>query len=280
MSRTDRLDLENMLATAFEVEPGFWSAMSHEDDPSYPESGHSNLASIEDDSFWFRHRAAVLTDVLEKHPPTGPFFDIGGGNGHMVRSLGEAGYEAVLVEPGEHGCSTALARGLSPVLWGTTADLGISEGSLPAVGLFDVVEHVPDDGGFLSHIFDLMMPSGRLYMMVPAFQVLWSASDVKAGHFRRYRAKTARQLIFDAGFDIEYVTYLFRVLTVPLLLRRAIPYRIGLDPGRAGTTDAHRLPAGTIGKWVERSLERERARIRSGKVVGWGTSALIVASKP
>ena len=166
------------------IEPGLWSAWEHRLEESYPESGHSDLMAVDDDSFWFRHRAVVLVDLFEKHAPLGTLFDIGGGNGYMVRHAREAGYEAVLVEPGEAGSRHALNRGLAPVLWGTTPELGIAEDSLPSIGLFDVVEQVGDDAGFLNQMYDLMAPSGRIYLMVPAFQWLWSASDERAGHFR------------------------------------------------------------------------------------------------
>ena len=55
---------------------------------SYPVDAHKALAEIEDNSFWFRHRAAVLATVLQpRFPPTGRVFDVGGGNGYMVRGL-------------------------------------------------------------------------------------------------------------------------------------------------------------------------------------------------
>lgn len=276
---TDRLHISELVSTAREVEPGLWSASKHRLDQSYPETGHTNLASIEDESYWFRHRAGVLLDLMDSHPPRGALFDIGGGNGYIVRALREAGHAAVLVEPGEDGCRIALQRGLAPVLWGTTSELGIAEQTIPSVGLFDVIEHVLDDHGFMSHIFDLTTPGGRLYLMAPAFGVLWSASDETAGHYRRYSAATVREVVSAAGFEVEYLSYLFRVLTIPLFLLRSIPYRIGVKSS-ANTTEAHRLPHGWIGSWVARTLENEMRRVRAGHVIRWGTSLVLVARKP
>jgi 2-polyprenyl-3-methyl-5-hydroxy-6-metoxy-1,4-benzoquinol methylase len=33
-------------------------------------------------------------------------------------------------------------------------------GTLPAIGVFDVIEHVEDDIKFLNHLCDLLVPSG------------------------------------------------------------------------------------------------------------------------
>lgn len=276
----DQLPIRQIMQTVDEIEPGLWSAWEHHFDQSYPESGHSNLMSVEDDSFWFRHRAGVLVDLVEKYPPSGVLFDVGGGNGYMVRALREAGHDAVLVEPGEDGSRNALNRGLAPVLWGTTSELGIAKGSLPSAGFFDVVEHLEDDAGFLEHIYDLVVPAGRIYLMVPAYQWLWSTNDERAGHFRRYRSETIRRLTSEVGFEVEYISYLFRVLTLPLLMLRSVPDRLGIGSGMAGSAEVHRLPRGPVGVQIARSLQRERERIRAGGSIRWGTSIVVVASKP
>lgn len=274
------IPVAGILRNAEEIEPGLWSAREHRADLSYPESGHTNLMSIEDESYWFRHRAKVLIALMEKFPPHGAVFDVGGGNGYMVRAMRAAGYEAVLVEPGEAGSRSALSRGLTPVLWGTTAELGIAKGTLPSLGLFDVVEHLGDDAAFLGQMYGLMARPSRCYLTVPAFQWLWSANDERAGHFRRYRSKAIRHLASQVGLEVEYVSYVFGVLTLPLLLLRSIPHRIGIGAGKAGTTEAHRLPGGVIGALIERSLDRERKRIKAGGRVRWGTSIVVIASKP
>ena len=75
------------------------------------------------------------------------------------------------------------------------------------------------------------------------------------------------------------MSYMFRVLTLPLLLLRSIPDRIGISCG-ADSTEVHRLPRGAVARLVTRSLEKERERIRAGDVLRWGTSIVLVASKP
>jgi hypothetical protein len=274
------MDLTKVLAHAVEVEPGLWAASEQGPDLSYPESGHRSLAEIEDDSYWFRHRAEVLVSVFERHPPAGCVIDIGGGNGFMVRAIREAGYDAVLVEPGEDGCRTALARGLAPVLNGTTDTLGVRPQSIPSVGLFDVVEHIEDDHRFLAHVRDLLEPGGDLYLTVPAHQSLWSANDVSAGHFRRYSQGRIADLLAMVGLQVVYSTYIFRSLLLPVFLLRSVPHRFGAGESRANTTEVHHLPSGGMGGWMERSMAGELETIRAGRSVGLGTSVFVVAVKP
>lgn len=279
MNREPLVDLSAILSTATEGPPGLWTATVDSASVSYPETGHRSLAAVEENSYWFRHRATVLSEVLQNHPPKGCVFDVGGGNGFMVRAMRNHGFESILIEPGRDGCQTAQTRGLSPILNGTTEELGVVEGSLPSVGLFDVVEHVEFDEAFLGHIASLMCDDGLLYLTVPAYQALWSANDVSAGHFRRYSRNEISALVENAGLNIVYSTYLFGSLTFPIWLLRAMPHRLGLKASRANTTDVHTLPSGVVGRFIERSLSREVATVSDGRSVRWGTSVLIVAEK-
>ena len=265
---------------AHQIEPGLWSATALDPDVSYPVTGHRNLAAIEDESYWFRHRAEIVTGWLSRNPPNGCLFDVGGGNGFMVRAIRDAGYPAVLLEPGTDGCRVALSRGLAPVLNGTTRTLAVPSSSLPSVGLFDVIEHVANDREFLRHIFDLLVPGGRLYMLVPAHQGLWSTNDEVAGHFRRYSRREIVRELGEAGFEPVYSTYLFRALVLPVLILRALPFRVGIRESRATTTDAHLLPDGPIGRAISKTFESESRKINEERTLGTGTSVFIVSAKP
>jgi len=52
--------------------------------------------------------------------------------------------------------------------------------------MFDVIEHVEDDRGFVASLRPYLRERGRLYITTPAYPRLWSATDVRSGHFRRY----------------------------------------------------------------------------------------------
>ncbi len=257
---------------------GYWVAEEAED-VSYPEQGHGLCFEVEDESFWFRHRNAVIVEVLRRFPPSGPVFDVGGGNGYVSSGLERAGFATVLVEPGRIGAENARRRGVSNVICATVESAGFEPRSLDAIGLFDVVEHIEDDAAFLASLQRLMAPGGRIYLTVPAFQGLWSSEDEFAGHHRRYTKKTLARVLRGAGFEIEYLTYLFWFLPLPVLMFRTIPSWFGArhEPSLQSARREHAGGKGPIDRLVGRSLAWELAKVARGKSLPIGGSCLAVA---
>jgi SAM-dependent methyltransferase len=260
-----------------EREPGFWVSRRH-DRVSYPSEGHDLFYELEQRSFWFRHRNNCLLAVLKRYPPPGPLLDVGGGNGFVASALKDAGYGTALVEPGEVGARHAWERGIRPVICAGLEDVAFPPGSLPAVGLFDVLEHIQDDAAFLADLRKLLAPEGRLYMTVPADPSLWSVEDEQAAHYRRYTRATLGRVLERAGFRVEFMTHLFSYLWLPVFLWRVFVPRMGL-----GNRDFlererqdHATPSGMTGRvlgWLE---NRERRRL-SFSDIRYGTSLMIVA---
>ena len=79
---------------------------------------------------------------------------------------------------------------------------------MAGAGLFDVLEHIPDDAGSLGGVHRLLAPGGgRLYLTVPAYPWLWSPEDELSGHCRRYTLAGLRRVVERAGSSGEhYVT--------------------------------------------------------------------------
>jgi SAM-dependent methyltransferase len=250
---------------------------------SYPESGNDICFELEDTSFWFQHRNRCLLELLERYPPNGTFFDIGGGNGCVSLALQNAGWRVVLLEPGIRGARNARGRSIGTVICSTFEDAGFREGSLPAAGAFDVVEHIEDDLGFLRSLARALTPGGRFYVTVPAFGGLWSHEDDDAGHYRRYTRSSLQYVLEQAGLQTEYVTYFFAVLPLPILLLRTLPYKLGLrrsqEPVMARSQSEHRAPRGMSSSLLGMLLSQEVERIRTGRKIAFGSSCLAVARK-
>jgi SAM-dependent methyltransferase len=249
---------------------------------SYPEEGNALCFSVEDTSFWFRHRNRCILEAIQLFPPSGPLFDVGGGNGYVARAIQEAGLEVVLVEPGLAGVRNALKRGVRQVVRATLEDAGVLAESLPAVGLFDVVEHIRDDSGFLAGIRRLVTPGGRVYLTVPAYQWLWSGEDILAGHSRRYTVPTLSRLLENAGYRVEFATYFFGFLPLPILGRRVLPYRLGLASKKVAEGDLrsdHELGHPLLDRILQTLTRRELSRIAERRPLRFGGSCLAVARK-
>jgi SAM-dependent methyltransferase len=250
---------------------------------SYPEWGNQACFDVEDASFWFRHRNACILEAVSQFPPPGPFFDIGGGNGFVAKAMQDAGLEVVLVEPGATGIVNARRRGLEHVVRATLEDAGFIPGSLSAIGLFDVVEHMENDYRFLETIRAHLSSQGRIYLTVPAYQVLWSGADVVAGHYRRYSRRSLRELLERVGFEVEFATGFFQFLPPAIFAMRVIPYRLGLKT-RPEVQEAdvkmirqHKIKSELVERIITWMQQREVAGIRERRENEFGASWLAVA---
>jgi SAM-dependent methyltransferase len=67
----------------------------------------------------------------------------------------------------------------------------------------DVVEHVPDDQKFVEHIYKILNPQGKLFLMVPSGKIM--QDDLFFGHYSRYSRSSITQLLKNSNFIIESV---------------------------------------------------------------------------
>jgi SAM-dependent methyltransferase len=261
---------------------GIWYSRSTSD-VAYPADGNVNCFEIEDQSFWFQHRNDCITTAVKLFPPQegGAIYDVGGGNGYVTRGIKDCGFETVLVEPGQNGALNARRRGIDAVICSTLEDAHFRSDALTAVGVFDVIEHVQNDIAFLKNIDRILVPDGKLYITVPSYQFLWSSEDDYGGHYRRYTIHSLSQQLLKLGFRVDYATYIFRFLPIPIFLMRSIPYRLGIKtpitPKKVKSE--HSLSAGLLQSKLQNVLRREISNIEKRVPMRFGGSCLIVASK-
>lgn len=245
---------------------------------SYPREANDAYFSIEDRSFWFAHRAQCITEAAKNFPPSGEIYDIGGGNGHVARALEGQGFKTVLVEPGIQGVLNARQRGLKRLICSTFESAGFPQNSLPAVGLFDVLEHIRQDGTFLTALHKGLTAGGLIYLTVPAYGILWSQEDDYAGHFRRYTLGSLHTVARESGFKTLYATCIFSFLPAAIFLLRSLSYRFNLnaktDPNKL--SGEHTLPNNLAGNSCRRILEWEVKSIRNRQKIIAGASVLAV----
>jgi SAM-dependent methyltransferase len=274
------LDLRS-IAPDLELGPDGWWISRAVSEVAYPAEGNSLCFAVEDTSFWFQHRNRCIVEAIRQFPPPGVIFDIGGGNGCVAGAIRDSGHDVVLVEPGLAGVQNALKRGIRQVVRAAMEDMGAKDGAIPAVGLFDVVEHIQDDAGFMARLHRLLMPGGRVYLTVPAYGWLWSHEDALAGHSRRYTIQSLRRCLESTGYTLDFATYFFGFLPLPVFLCRALPYRLGLAPKTSPNRlrSDHEATGPLIGRILDSLTRRELSRIAAGRSLAWGGSCLAVARK-
>lgn len=277
-------DIDKMTGGKCQQHDGIWTTKTNEE-ISYPDSANADCRQIEEQSYWFQHRNSIITSLLAEHASLDEqsfFTDIGGGNGFQSKAIQDTGLATVLVEPGLTGCVNAKNRGVKTVVHATLEASGLRDESVPLAGAFDVVEHIEDESNFLGTAFKKLKTDGLFFMTVPALSILWSDEDSYAGHFRRYTVKSACRSLATQGFKIEFASYIFKPLVLPIFLLRATPYRLGISKGVdiQKTTRQHTLPNNPAGRLVNRGLKKELELLQRMHKQRIGTSVVVVARKP
>jgi hypothetical protein len=96
-----------------------------------------------------------------------------------------------------------------------------------AILYIDVLEHIEQDGAEMARAANHLKPSGKLIVLSPAYQFLYSPFDAKIGHYRRYslptlRALTPRDCVIKRDFYLDSVGAAAS-LANRLLLKASLP---------------------------------------------------------
>ena len=269
----------NNISSGISKKGGIWYSEGNSE-ISYLEKGNDIFFQLEDNSFWFRHRNSLLKVVLEKFPAGKFILDVGGGNGFTTKFLQDSGYVCALVEPGNDGVMNANQRGIINIINSSLKDIKFKTGTVPSIGIFDVLEHIEDENTFLEEIYDCLCEDGRLYLTVPAYSFLWSHEDSIAGHFRRYSKNGLSSILKKNGFEIEFISYFFSFLLIPVFLFRTIPsiiYRILKIEKENPEVRAHKNIS-LLNRVVNIFLNHEERFILNKKIL-FGSSIIAVARK-
>ena len=194
-------------------------------DVSYPEDALDVLGLDGGHGFWFDHRFEAVLELLKQERVT-CLWDVGAGAGSMVGRLSQAGIDTVAVEPLRAGAEASARLGVTSFC-GTLQDLDLPDACLPAIGMFDVLEHLEHPDQLLEEAHRVLQPDGILVVTVPALKWLWGDEDDVTGHFRRYRKSSLDDTVSAAAFRPITSQYLFASLVPAAALLRALPHRLG-----------------------------------------------------
>jgi len=240
---------------------------------SFPDEAPRALFGLKEDHFWFSHRRTAILEAVRACLPEGRdarVLDVGCGDGEILAPL-SGRFRAVGMDRRVGDLLLARRRGARRLVAGDGGpDMPFGPG-FDLIGLFDVVEHVEDDAGFLRAVASLAVPGGFVLVTIPADPRLWGKFDQYAGHYRRYTRKALTGLLQEAGLEVLRILPLFRALW-PLARIGAVLQRNTrvTDPARE-----YRV-ARPWNELLRRILSVER-RIFGTSESGIGTSWLAVA---
>lgn len=237
------------------------------------------LAELEAGNFWFCGRNQFILWAVSKYfPDIRSFLEIGCGTGFVISAISQKfpGVRILGSEYLEEGLAYARQRLPSAEFTQMDARCIPYESELDAIGAFDVLEHIQEDGVVLQQIYKALKPGGFAFITVPQHRWMWSVVDEYACHVRRYDAKELHEKVGDAGFEIvrstSFVSTLLPVMYLSRLLQRN-KMNMSID-NMAG------LRINPIfNKILELFLRFELALIRVGVSLPVGGSRLLVARK-
>lgn len=82
---------------------------------------------------------------------------------------------------------------------------------LDTVVALNVVEHIEDDVAAVRSMGELVVPGGRVVVLVPALPGLYGELDRQLGHYRRYTRRSLGSVFTRAGLRMERLFWFNRV---------------------------------------------------------------------
>ena len=235
------------------------------------------LASIEENNFWFAARNRLIVRALKRWAPGArSMLEIGCGTGFVLRAIDVAfpGMRLSGTEVLVAGLPYAAKRVPRATLMQMDARAIPFEREFDAIGAFDVLEHIDEDETVIQQVWRALRPGGVFVITVPQHKFLWSRQDEYACHVRRYEAGELRSKLARAGFKVRYLTS-FVSLLLPVLYVSRLRKRAARTFD--ATDEAHISPAAN---WILGAVMRaEGALISVGLRFPAGGSLLAVATK-
>jgi 2-polyprenyl-3-methyl-5-hydroxy-6-metoxy-1,4-benzoquinol methylase len=193
------------------------------DKPEFPDQWYG-LA--QEDHFWMEARLRAFLKQTKDLKIAGreqlKGLEIGCGNGILRQQLEK---NVSWIIEGADINEAALIQ--NPPLKGATYYYDILDqrpefkNSYDFIILFDVLEHISQEGPFLEAIKFHLKKGGYLFINVPALMVCYSKYDTFAGHFRRYNKRTMNQVLASAGLAAADMRYWGMSMLPLLMLRKA-----------------------------------------------------------
>ena len=209
------------------------------------------MFEVEESHWWFVGRRRILSSFVaqivkrlgKEHCQ---ILDVGCGTGANLEMLAEFG-EPAGVDVSPEALAFCKARGLENVRLGEAERLPYEDASFDLVTGLDVVEHLDDDLAGLKEMHRVLRPDGRALIFVPAFMFLWGVQDDISNHRRRYTLAGLKQVVSQAGFEVERATYTNITFFAPILLGRLLMRVTGFRPASENNLTVGSLN-GVLGK--------------------------------
>lgn len=196
-------------------------------------------------------RRALILRQIERIAPCRTL-EVGSGAGMLLHELHARGFDCSALEMSDAARETGrgLARDAQRDIRFFASPAPDWAGHFELLMAFEVLEHIEHDLDALRQWRDWLQPRGTLLLSVPSHMKKWNASDVWAGHFRRYERAALRDLLGQAGFEVEQLLcYGFPVANV---IERIRARRMAPDVDEAADRTAAAMHANSARSGTDR----------------------------
>ena len=243
-------------------------------DVGFEQSSFDHLPEVEEQSFWFQARNALLVWAMRAYfPGARSLLEVGCGTGFVLAGM-HAGFPDMRLVGSElsaRGLAVARRRLPDAELLQMDARHIPYDSEFDVVGAFDVIEHIDEDVLVLEQMAQAARPGGGVLITVPQHPRLWSPADDFSHHRRRYVRGDLTSKLASAGIHVIRTTSFVSALLPAIAASRALERRRkSFDP--VGEFRASRR----IGAVLGAVMTAERALIRAGVSFPVGGSLLAI----
>lgn len=219
------------------------------------------LVDLEDTYWWHVAKRELASRLLAKYSPApGRLVEGGIGSGRNLVAFQNAGYDVTGLDLMPESVEHVRSRG---ILDCRVHDLQqpwpMDNGSVNAIVLLDVLEHIEHPIQTLRHMHNALAPGGVVVLTVPACPWLYSRWDEQLGHFRRYTAREFRRQAAAADFRVDWLNH-WNSFTLPAAValrswEKVFPKREHPDfPEVSSVTNSALLKAAAAERWCMSKL--------------------------
>lgn len=234
------------------------------------------MYELEGMHWWFvgrRKLALRLIEAMRKCSPV--ILDVGTGTGRNLMAFMKAG-RAYGVDVALQAIAFCRKRGLDNVAMSPAERLPFGNKTVDVITCLDLLEHVENPNEVLREFERVLKDDGRIIIMVPAFQILWSQHDEALCHLRRYERESLTVDLDEAGLRPEKMSYFFFTsffAVAPIRFMRRF-----FRPGLRSQSDTTSLPPKLLNEFLKILFAAEAwIAVRFG--LPFGTTLYAVVSK-
>lgn len=185
--------------------------------------GDTYLNYVNDQPIIEENARKRLCEIHQHVQPPGSVIEIGCAAGFFLNVCRTAGWDVKGVELSDYASQFARETLGLDVITGTLEDAGFAPASAELVGMFDVIEHVPDPLATLTQAAALLKPGGLLVISTGDIESRFSRTMgarwrlITYDHLYYFSVKTLTDAVQRAGLEVIKVYHPGRIVSPRLV---------------------------------------------------------------